>query len=348
MTVKRLAAFKNPDLDSLTAVWLAQRFLFPGNTVEVVFVPRDYPRWQLADFDWAPEPTDAGLIGFDWGRKRSFLECYAASCCGKTWAFLQGLGRPVAHLIDLVHAIHFGGSGRLGAPLNRLYARLCAFFSKAKSCAGDETALYRDLVGWMDKYVAGLGLGTVAQVEWEKEKHRLPDERGAYAMILKTAAPGPLALGRNGAKGRMEVLPGFYAYSGSACQRRGGIAARYKHHLKPAVELDLLWLVDFLRLRCSIVEVWTTTEPSQSAFSREERRVRERQVAECVLETPGASVPVPKFGTPLRPCPAYLAYFESRPSFSAFRALARRPPLASPFRRLVLDGERQGGREANQ
>jgi hypothetical protein len=67
MTAKRIATFKNPDVDSLTATWLGQRFLHPADPVEVVFVPESCRPEQLADFDWVVEAGAPDLLGFDWG-----------------------------------------------------------------------------------------------------------------------------------------------------------------------------------------------------------------------------------------------------------------------------------------
>src|SRR3954447_18726866 len=41
--VKRIATHSKPDADAVAAAWLAETFMFPGEDVEVVFVPRLRP-----------------------------------------------------------------------------------------------------------------------------------------------------------------------------------------------------------------------------------------------------------------------------------------------------------------
>jgi Uri superfamily endonuclease len=171
-------------------------------------------------------------------------------------------------------------------------------------------------------------------VDWERIATRLPKEEGAYVMILQTVVPGPLLLGRNGALGRMEVRNGYYAYSGSA---GSGLRGRWKHHLTLAEELALKWQVDFLRLRCSVVEIWFTTDPPPPAFSPGAARSdRECALALGVLAMRGATVPVLGFGSPKRGCPAYLAYFERKPSFRAFQVRMQQADCPYRMQRVVL------------
>jgi len=188
---------------------------------------------------------------------------------------------------------------------------------------------------WLDKYESSLGLDKVASIDWEQVAGCFPPVPGTYALVVETAAPGPVLIGRTGKRGRMEVVPGFYVYTGSA---GGGVRARQRCHLTPARDLQIWWDVDVLRLRCSVVEVWFTVDPLDPNLDPKSALMeRECAVARSVLTMPAATVPVRKFGASgCRRCPAHLAHFASRPSFRSFQARMRRSAVPCRVQRIVL------------
>ncbi|MFQ5776179.1 MAG: DUF123 domain-containing protein [Kiloniellaceae bacterium] len=118
----------------------------------------------------------------------------------------------------------------------------------------------------------------------------MPEGAGAY--ILLVALDGPLAL--DAATLAAAVLgPGRYAYCGSA-YGPGGLAARLGRHLHR--DKAVRWHIDRLTTAGRVVAVLALPGG------------RECDLFARVLACPGASVPVPGFGSSdCRRCPAHLA-----------------------------------------
>ena len=117
----------------------------------------------------------------------------------------------------------------------------------------------------------------------------VPAEPGAYVLLIELGAPLVLEV----ASLARAVLPaGRYAYCGSA-YGPGGLKARIGRHLRR--DKAHRWHVDHLTAAGRIV-----------AF-RAVPGGRECDLLARVLEMPGASVPVPRFGSSdCRACPAHL------------------------------------------
>ncbi len=117
----------------------------------------------------------------------------------------------------------------------------------------------------------------------------VPSGPGAYVLLIELDAPLVLAV----ASLARAVLPaGRYAYCGSA-YGPGGLKARIGRHRR-AVKAQR-WHVDRLTAAGRIVDV------------RAVPGGRECDLLERLLEVPGASVPVPGFGSSdCRRCPAHL------------------------------------------
>jgi len=117
----------------------------------------------------------------------------------------------------------------------------------------------------------------------------LPVERGAYALAIDL--PRPLALEIPRFVG--SVLPvGRYVYCGSA-YGAGGISARVARHCR--VDKKLRWHVDHLTRSGTVVDVLPVAEG------------RECVLLAAVLATPGAHVPLRRFGSmDCATCPAHL------------------------------------------
>ena len=115
---------------------------------------------------------------------------------------------------------------------------------------------------------------------------------GTYVLILSLAVPLALTVGR---LGTFTLAPGRYAYVGSA-HGPGGLRARVNRHLRQ--EKRLHWHIDYL----------TAALPIQHVYA-----VASAQKLECawvrrLLALPGASVPIPGFGSSdcHEGCPAHL------------------------------------------
>jgi Uri superfamily endonuclease len=111
-----------------------------------------------------------------------------------------------------------------------------------------------------------------------------------------------------GGLGRFDILPGFYAYVGSAFGS-GGLRARIGHHLESTAAPH--WHIDYLLQIARPVEVWFSTH----------NRKRERHWADLLEEMPGFSVPIPRFGSSdyHRTRSSHLFYSKRRPSFQYFQ-----------------------------
>ena len=84
----------------------------------------------------------------------------------------------------------------------------------------------------------------------------LLDEKGTYVLIASVPRVKRISLGQ---LGRFEIVPGFYAYVGSAFGA-GGLCARIGHHLESTDAPH--WHLDYLLQVAKPVEVcYTTADP---------------------------------------------------------------------------------------
>lgn len=131
---------------------------------------------------------------------------------------------------------------------------------------------------------------------------------GTYALILESARPARLAVGRLGS---IDLRVGCYAYVGSALGP-GGLQARVGRGLGPRRAVH--WHIDYLKRATRIVEVWYVLDPVR----------REHAWAEALGGLAGASIPMPGFGASDCGCAAHLFCFPSVPRLATFvRALRR-------------------------
>ena len=107
----------------------------------------------------------------------------------------------------------------------------------------------------------------------------LPEAKGTYVLIAYVAQMKRLEVGRLGA---YDIVPGFYAYVGSAFGS-GGLRARLGHHLESTASPH--WHIDYLLGVAEPVEVWYTTA----------NRKLERHWAELLEKAPHFRVPIPRF-----------------------------------------------------
>ena len=119
-----------------------------------------------------------------------------------------------------------------------------------------------------------------------------PDEKGTYILIACVAQMKRIEVGQ---LGTFDIVPGFYAYVGSAFGG-GGLRARLGHHLEPTTAPH--WHIDYLLAIAQPVEVWYTT-----VGRRLEHRWADLMIitaadrATCF--TPGGAPPSPGFNNGL-------------------------------------------------
>ena len=116
--------------------------------------------------------------------------------------------------------------------------------------------------------------------------------RGTYALFLHLEHDTPIVVGR---LGTFHFRAGYYIYVGSALGN-GGLSARLARHHRSQKRLH--WHIDYWLAHARIVGVQTDASGER---------------LECVwarnwLDTPGAQVIAPHFGTSDCACPTHLIY----------------------------------------
>lgn len=139
----------------------------------------------------------------------------------------------------------------------------------------------------------------MAAVDGEVE---VPRAAGTYVLFLALEEERRIRVGR---RGEFIFPAGVLAYVGSA-RGPGGLAARLARHRrdpKPRV-----WHIDFLRPFAHPIAAWWALGPDR----------RECRWAAVLAQMPGASWPVPGFGSSDCRCPAHLVHFPTMPNREAF------------------------------
>lgn len=133
----------------------------------------------------------------------------------------------------------------------------------------------------------------------------LPDEKGTYVLIAFVPQMKRIAVGQ---LGEFDIVPGFYAYVGSAFGV-GGLRARIGHHLESAAAPH--WHIDYLLQVSEPIEIWYTTAAQKL----------EHHWADLLEQTPQFRIPIPRFGSSdyHRSRASHLFYCKRRPAFAWFR-----------------------------
>jgi Uri superfamily endonuclease len=133
----------------------------------------------------------------------------------------------------------------------------------------------------------------------------LPEDKGTYVLIASVAQMKRLEVGR---LGTFEIVPGFYAYVGSAFGA-GGLRARIGHHLQSKARPH--WHIDYLLRIAEPIEVWFSTASHKL----------ERHWASLLEEAPNFRIPITRFGSSdyHRSRSSHLFYTKRRPSFRWFQ-----------------------------
>jgi Uri superfamily endonuclease len=137
----------------------------------------------------------------------------------------------------------------------------------------------------------------------------LPEDKGTYILIVSVAQMKRLEIGR---LGTFDVVPGFYAYVGSAFGA-GGLRARIGHHLESTAAPH--WHIDYLLGIAEPIEVWFSTASQKL----------ERHWAGLLEKAPNFRIPIARFGSSdyHRSRSSHLFYTRRRPSFRWFQRTLR-------------------------
>ena len=132
----------------------------------------------------------------------------------------------------------------------------------------------------------------------------LSQEKGTYILIAYAAQMVRMKIGR---LGEFDIIPGYYAYVGSAFGS-GGIESRIRHHLESVAAPH--WHIDYLLSHAQPVEVW---------YALSDRKL-EHDWAELLTIVPQFRIPIPRFGSSdyRRSRVSHLFYSKKRPSFRWF------------------------------
>jgi len=134
----------------------------------------------------------------------------------------------------------------------------------------------------------------------------LPEVKGTYILIASVREMKHL---RIGSLGSFDILPGFYAYIGSAFGS-GGLRARIRHHLESTAQPH--WHIDYFLKVATPVEVWFTTAD----------RKLEHHWADLLENATTFRVPIPRFGSSdyHRSRTSHLFYSKRWSSFRRFQS----------------------------
>lgn len=136
---------------------------------------------------------------------------------------------------------------------------------------------------------------------------RIPDGHGTYILWCSVVEMRRLEIGRIGV---FDIVPGHYAYVGSACGA-GGLKARIEHHIDSIASPH--WHIDYLLQFAQPVEVW---------FALSDRRM-EQDWAELLENSHQFRAPIPRFGSSdyRRSRTSHLFYCKKKPAFRWFQQL---------------------------
>jgi Uri superfamily endonuclease len=161
----------------------------------------------------------------------------------------------------------------------------------------------------------------------------LPDEKGTYVLIASVPQMKRIKIGQ---LGQFEIVPGFYAYVGSAFGA-GGLCARIGHHLESTAAPH--WHIDYLLQVAQPVEVWYTTADQKL----------EHYWADLLESAAQFRIPIPRFGSSdyHRSRSSHLFYSKRRPAFAWFRQQLVERLENVHAKRYVMAGVEMGARERN-
>jgi Uri superfamily endonuclease len=132
---------------------------------------------------------------------------------------------------------------------------------------------------------------------------------GTYILVLHCEQRASIEVGR---LGQLEIAPGYYLYIGSAFGP-GGVAARVRHHRKPARRPH--WHIDYLRRVCELVDVLCINDEK-----------REHDWARQLANMKGVTAPFSGFGSSDCACDTHLFFSGHKPGAKLWRELFQGMP----------------------
>ena len=159
----------------------------------------------------------------------------------------------------------------------------------------------------------------------------LPDEKGTYVLIASVPQMKRIAIGQ---LGQFDIVPGFYAYVGSAFGS-SGLSARIGHHLESTAAPH--WQIDYLLKVAEPVEIWYTTAGQKLGHNW----------ADVLEKSSQFRIPIPRFGSSdyHRSRSSHLFYSKRRPTFAWFRQQIEARFEGVPPERYVLVELERGSRQ---
>ena len=154
--MKRIATHKKPDADAVVSLWLAQRYLFTGEDVEIVFLSRGARFSDVADcLVDVSNVFDAQRLIFD-HKPPAFTDRNLTCATRLVWEHLVSLGKPVEHLAPLVDVVHQGDRNPPGKASEELMrSRKSGLHSLIKSTRAldlNDHEFYSIVCAWLDDY----------------------------------------------------------------------------------------------------------------------------------------------------------------------------------------------------
>jgi len=157
-STRRIITHDNPDGDAIVSAWLAERFLFADEKVDILFVPRGRALGCLRPGDCLVDvgkTHDPARFLFD--HKPPALPSRHDSCAAMlVWEHLLDQGKPVQHLKPLILAVLAWDSFKrrkefFGLASASKQTGFHAVLDTAKQQGLNNVALYRDLRSWLDQ-----------------------------------------------------------------------------------------------------------------------------------------------------------------------------------------------------
>lgn len=151
--MKRIATHKQPDGDALAALWLAERFLFVDEEIEIVFVSRGATIEADCVVD-VGNAHDPARLRFD-HKPPAYADRNQHCATELLWQYLREQGKPVAHLSEWVSVVHEGDSTPPRSPSPALRSSRTEGYHRAvadaRQTATDDLSLYRAVAAWLDR-----------------------------------------------------------------------------------------------------------------------------------------------------------------------------------------------------
>jgi hypothetical protein len=151
--VKRIATHKQPDGDALAALYLAERFLFRGEPVEIVFISRSAATMDADCVVDVGNEHDPVRLRFD-HKPPAFTDRNETSATRLLWNYLCDHGEPVGHLVDFVSVVHEGDANPPRSPSSSLKQSRAdgyhACVASARRQTDSDLQLYATVRSWLD------------------------------------------------------------------------------------------------------------------------------------------------------------------------------------------------------